>query len=63
MSCRFKKKVRYRLVLLFDLNDFDLEFEETDTEDNLLLLRFITIVLIGVDIVLKQQNIARHFMF
>ena len=42
------------MVLLFDLIDFDLEFEETDTEDNLLLLRFITIVLIGVDIVLKQ---------
>ena len=51
------------MVLLFDLIDFDLEFEETDTEDNLLLLRFITIVLIGVDIVLKQQNIARHLMF
>ena len=42
------------MLLLFDLIDFDLEFDETDTEDNLLLLRFITIVLIGVDIVLKQ---------
>ena len=51
------------MLLLFDLIDFDLEFEETDTEDNLLLLRFITIVLIGVDIVLKQLNIARHFLF